>query len=148
MKMNENIHKNIYSENNKTNLENPISLEIKGFRERINLLLERSNITLSFKEKKEIIELLNTDKNISLYKKNDEIIKKLLDKNELNFNYEEVKEKLIELKKFRFSFFKYREYFWEKSWKKGKFWWSNRKIFREKNNWKYFKFKFCFFRKV
>ena len=99
MKMNENIHKNIYSENNKTNLENPISLEIKGFRERINLLLERSNITLSFKEKKEIIELLNTDKNISLYKKNDEIIKKLLDKNELNFNYEEVKEKLIELKK-------------------------------------------------
>ena len=99
MKMNENIHKNIYSENNKTNLENPISLEIKVFRERINLLLERSNITLSFKEKKEIIELLNTDKNISLYKKNDEIIKKLLDKNELNFNYEEVKEKLIELKK-------------------------------------------------
>ena len=75
MKMNENIHKNIYSENNKTNLENPISLEIKGFRERINFLLERSNITLNFKEKKEIIELLNTDKNISLYKKNDEIIK-------------------------------------------------------------------------
>ena len=98
MKMDENINKNIYSENNKPNVENSISLEIKGFRERINLLLERSNITLNFKEKKEIIELLNTDKNISLYK-NDEIIKKLLDKNELNFNYEEVKEKLIELKK-------------------------------------------------
>ena len=55
MKMDENINKNIYSENNKPNVENSISLEIKGFRERINLLLERSNITLNFKEKKEII---------------------------------------------------------------------------------------------
>ena len=71
MKMDENINKNIYSENNKPNVENSISLEIKGFRERINLLLERSNITLNFKEKKEIIELLNTDKNISLYKNDD-----------------------------------------------------------------------------